>query len=207
MGNRDKHLLTQLETIAKGLSETLAPFCEVVVHDLTNPEHAILSIHNNLSGRKVGDPATELGLARIMSPEFPNLITNYANQFADGRPAKSTSIGIKDEEGQYVAALCMNIDLTLFRGMQSALEHFTKIETDNIIENLEPNGTEAIRRYIDQFASKHATTPRMLKLNERKQLIQELKNNGLLEIKKAVETVAQHLGISRASAYLYVKET
>ncbi|HCQ5328374.1 TPA: helix-turn-helix domain-containing protein, partial [Acinetobacter baumannii] len=36
---------------------------------------------------------------------------------------------------------------------------------------------------------------------------QELKNNGLLEIKKAVETVAQHLGISRASAYLYVKET
>lgn len=75
MGNRDKHLLTQLDTIAKGLSETLAPFCEVVVHDLTNPEHAILSIHNNLSGRKVGDPATELGLARIMSPEFPNLIT------------------------------------------------------------------------------------------------------------------------------------
>ena len=119
-----------------------------------------------------------------MSPEFPNLITNYANQFADGRPAKSTSIGIKDEEGQYVAALCMNIDLTLFRGMQSALEHFTKIETDNIIENLEPNGTEAIRKYIDQFASKHATTPRMLKLNERKQLIQELKNNGLLEIKR-----------------------
>lgn len=184
MGNRDKHLLTQLDTIAKGLSETLAPFCEVVVHDLTNPEHAILSIHNNLSGRKVGDPATELGLARIMSPEFPNLITNYANQFADGRPAKSTSIGIKDEEGQYVAALCMNIDLTLFRGMQSALEHFAKIETDSIIENLEPNGTEAIRKYIDQFASKHATTPRMLKLNERKQLIQELKNNGLLEIKK-----------------------
>ena len=78
----------------------------------------------------------------------------------------------------------MNIDLTLFRGMQSALEHFTKIENDNIIENLEPNGTEAIRKYIDQFASKHATTPRMLKLNERKQLIQELKNNGLLEIKR-----------------------
>lgn len=207
LGNRDKHLLTQLDTIAKGLSETLFPFCEVVVHDLTNPEHAILSIHNNLSGRKIGDPATELGLARIMSPEFPNLISNYANQFADGRPAKSTSIGIKDEKGQYVAALCMNIDLTLFRGMQSALDQFTKIETDNIIENLEPNGTEAIRKYIDQFASKHATTPRMLKLNERKKLIYELKNNGLLDIKKAVETVAQHLGISRASAYLYVKET
>ena len=142
LGNRDKHLLTQLDTIAKGLSETLFPFCEVVVHDLTNPEHAILSIHNNLSGRKIGDPATELGLARIMSPEFPNLISNYANQFADGRPAKSTSIGIKDEEGEYVAALCMNIDLTLFRGMQSALDQFTKMvqkQFEDILINLHQN--------------------------------------------------------------------
>ncbi|MHA3081511.1 helix-turn-helix transcriptional regulator [Acinetobacter sp. ANC 5502] len=205
-GIDEKHLLKQLDMIAQGLSETLAPFCEVVVHDLTNPEHSILAIHNNLSGRNIGDPATELGLARIMSPEFPSLIANYANQFADGRPAKSTSIGIKDTNGQYVAALCMNIDLTLFRGMQSALERFTHIDTNSIVEHLEPSGSEAIRRYIDQYASKHAKTPQMLKLNERKELMAELKQNGLLDIKKAIETVAQHLGISRASAYLYFKD-
>ncbi|MHA3061748.1 helix-turn-helix transcriptional regulator [Acinetobacter sp. ANC 4636] len=205
-GIDEKHLLKQLDMIAQGLSETLAPFCEVVVHDLTNPEHSILAIHNNLSGRNIGDPATELGLARIMSPEFPSLIANYANQFADGRPAKSTSIGIKDTNGQYIAALCMNIDLTLFRGMQSALECFTHIDTNSIVEHLEPSGSEAIRKYIDQYASKHAKTPQMLKLNERKELMAELKQNGLLDIKKAIETVAQHLGISRASAYLYFKD-
>ena len=205
-GIDEKHLLKQLDMIAQGLSETLAPFCEVVVHDLTNPEHSILAIHNNLSGRNIGDPATELGLARIMSPEFPSLIANYANQFADGRPSKSTSIGIKDTNGQYIAALCMNIDLTLFRGMQSALERFTHIDTNSIVEHLEPSGSEAIRRYIDQYASKHAKTPQMLKLNERKELMAELKQNGLLDIKKAIETVAQHLGISRASAYLYFKD-
>ncbi|WP_268631355.1 PAS domain-containing protein, partial [Escherichia coli] len=44
-------LLSQLNVIAEGLSATFAPFCEVVVHDLQNPEHAILAIHNNLSGR------------------------------------------------------------------------------------------------------------------------------------------------------------
>lgn len=202
----EKHLLKQLDTIAQGLSETLSPFCEVVVHDLTHPEHSILSIHNNLSGRKVGDPATELGLARITSSEFPNLITNYANQFADGRPAKSTSIGIKDPQGQYVAALCMNIDLTLFRGMQSALDRFTHIESNHIVEHLEPRGSEAIRQYIDQYAAQLGKTAHMLKLQERKALMAELKQNGLLEIKKAIETVAQHLGISRATAYLYFKD-
>ena len=66
--------------------------------------------------RRVGlPPATELGLARIASPDFPSIIANYANQFADGRPVKSASIGIKDSSGKYVAALCLNVDITLFR--------------------------------------------------------------------------------------------
>jgi len=199
-------LLAQLDAIAEGLSATFAPFCEVVVHDLQNPEHAILSIRNNLSGRQVGAPATELGLARIASPDLPNIIANYTNQFADGRPAKSTSIGIKNEQGDYVATLCLNIDMTLFRGMQSALEQFTHAEKSAVLESLEPNGSEAIRKYIDQFAARLATTARALKTADRKALLQELREQGLLDMKKSMETVAQHIGVSRASVYLYARE-
>lgn len=199
-------LLSQLNVIAEGLSATFAPFCEVVVHDLQNPEHAILAIHNNLSGREVGQSATELGLARIASAEFPSVIANYGNQFADGRPAKSTSIGIKNAQGDYVAALCLNVDMTLFRGMQSALAQFTQTAAGAVAEHLEPSGAEAIRHCIDRFAARHATTPRALKTPERKRLIQELRKQGLLEVKKAMEIVAQHLGVSRASVYLYAKE-
>ncbi|EMH1202844.1 PAS domain-containing protein [Serratia marcescens] len=199
-------LLSQLNVIAEGLSATFSPFCEVVVHDLQNPDHAILAIHNNLSGREVGQSATELGLARIASAEFPSVIANYGNQFADGRPVKSTSIGIKNAQGDYVAALCLNVDMTLFRGMQSALAQFTQTAAGAVTEHLEPSGAEAIRNRIDRFAARHATTPRALKTPERKQLIQELREQGLLEVKKAMETVAQHLGVSRASVYLYAKE-
>ena len=199
-------LLSQLNTIAEGLSETFAPFCEVVVHDLQNPEHAILAIHNNLSGRQEGESATELGLARIASPDFPNVIANYANQFADGRPVKSTSIGIKNERGEYIAALCLNVDMTLFRGMQNALAQFTNTTSQAVAEHLEPGGNEAIKRHIDRFAARLATTPQALKAKDRKQLIQELKESGLLDMKKAMDTVARHLGVSRATAYLYAKE-
>jgi predicted transcriptional regulator YheO len=45
--------------------------CEVVLHDLTRPESAVRSIENNLSGRRVGDSATELGLRRILDPDYP----------------------------------------------------------------------------------------------------------------------------------------
>lgn len=203
---KENSLLAQIDIIAKGLSETFAPFCEAVVHDLKKPEHSILSIHNNLSGRQIGEPTTELGLARIESPDFPNIIANYTNQFTDGRPVKSTSIGIKDDSGQYVAALCLNLDMTLFRGMQSMLSQFIEVGNSPIKEHIEPNGTEAIRIRIDQYAASLATTARTLKVEERKNLIEILRNEGLLDVKKAMETVAQHLGISRASVYLYAKK-
>ena len=113
-------LLEQVKQIAQGLGDTLAPFCEVVVHDLSKPDNAVLAIYNNLSGREIGAPATELGLARIFDPRFPQIVANYANRFADGRQVKSTSIGVKDSSGGYVAALCLNVDLSLLRGIQTA---------------------------------------------------------------------------------------
>ncbi|GAB1437598.1 PAS domain-containing protein [Providencia sp.] len=203
---KDNSLLAQIEVIAKGLSETFSPFCEVVVHDLKNPERSITSIHNNLSGRQIDEPTTELGYARIESADFPSIIANYTNQFSDGRPVKSTSIGIKDESGQYVAALCLNLDMTLFRGMQSMLSQFIDVKNGPIKEHIEPNGTEAIRHRIDQYAATLAATPRTLKVDERKNLIEILRSEGLLDVKKSMETVAQHLGISRASVYLYAKK-
>ena len=195
-------LLEQLKQVARGLGETFAPFCEVVVHDLLHPEHAILAIHNNLSGRQPGDPATELGLARVADPEYPQIIANYANQLPDGRQAKSTSIGIKDSSGCYVAALCMNVDLTLFRGLHNVLTQFDDTAAAaGVQESLDPSGATVIRDRIDQFAARRATTPRALKTEDRRTLIRELRESGCMDVRRAMETVALHLGVSRATVY------
>jgi len=199
-------LLEQIKQVADGLAKTFAPFCEVVVHDLLDPTHAVLAIHNNLSGRQAGHPATELGLARIMDPEFEQVIANYPNRFSDGRQVKSTSIGIKDSEGRYIAALCLNIDLTMFQGFQGMLNQFVAMQVDAPTnETLDPAGAEAIRTRIDQFAARLATTPRALKAEDRRAVVKELKAAGLLDLRRAMEIVAAHLGVSRASVYSYAK--
>ena len=201
-----KALLSQLEQVAQGLSATFAPFCEVVLHDLLDPQQSILVIHNNLSGRAVGEPTTALGLARIADPQYPQVVANYANHFADGRQAKSTSIGIKDSTGQYVAALCMNVDLTLFRSLQNALGQFGAVDTGVAPkESLDPAGADALRARIDQFAARMASTPRALRTEERRALLRELKDSGCMDIRRAMETVARHLGVSRAAVYSYAK--
>ncbi|MDB5924905.1 MAG: YheO-like domain [Betaproteobacteria bacterium] len=195
-------LLEQLKSVARGVSETFAPFCEVVVHDLRDPKHAIVAIENNLSGRKIGDPATELGLARIADRTYPELLTNYPNQFADGRQVKSTSIGVKDSHGSYIAAVCLNVDLTLFQGMQNALSQFSQVKSyARKVESLDPANAEVIRARIDRFAAALATTPRALRTDERRKLVRELKLGGYMEVRRSTDIVAQHLGVSRATIY------
>ena len=202
-----QHLLDQMRQVAEGLGRTLAPFTEVVLHDLLDPAHAVLAIHNNLSGRAVGEPATELGLARIADPEFAQVLANYPNSFPDGRPAKSTSIGIRDANQQYIAALCLNVDLTLFRSLHAMLEQFGNVDPAAAIhESLAPAaGADAIRAHIDQFSARLATTPRSLKAVDRRALVRELGEAGLLDMRRSMETVAAHLGVSRATVYNYAK--
>ena len=198
-----RHLLDQLQAVARGLGETFAPFCEVVVHDLTERGHSILAIHNNLSGRHIGDPTTELGNQRIADPDFPPVLANYPNRLPDGRPAKSTSIGLRDREGNYVAALCLNIDLTAFQNLQSLLTQFGSTDTAPAIrETLSPLGSPTLRERIDTFAARRATSPRTLKAIERRELLRELKADGLLDVRRAIDTVARHLGVSRTTVYL-----
>lgn len=194
-------ILDQVKQIAAGLGETLAPFTEVVVHDLRSPKHAILAIHNNLSGREVGDPATELGLARIANDDYPQILANYANRFGDGRSAKSTSIGIKDSGGHYFAALCLNVDVTLFRSLSTMLEQFAQPAREGVKETLDPSSADSIRERIDRFAVGLATTPQALRTEQRKALMQALREEGYLDLRKSMETVARHLGVSRATVY------
>jgi len=199
-------LIEQLKHVAKGLGDTFSPFCEIVVHDLDDPEHAILAIHNNLSMRKLGAQATELGLARISDPDYPQVISNYANAFGDGRQVKSTSIGIKDSSGEYIAALCMNVDLTMFQNLQVMIGKFTNIDNENAIEEtIELGGAEGIISRIDEFASRLSTTPRSLNRDDRKTLIKELKDAGCLEIRRAPDIIAKYIGVSRATIYGYAK--
>ena len=199
-------LLDQIRQVAIGLAQTFSPFCEVVVHDLLDPEKAIFALHNNLSGREVGSPATELGLARITDPEFEQVIANYPNQFSDGRQVKSTSIGIKDSEGRYVAALCLNIDLTIFNGFQGILSQFAQVQVYSMAqESLHPASSDIIRDTIDKFAARLAKTPRGLNAEDRRALLKELKADGLMDLRRAANTVASHLGVSRATVYACAK--
>ncbi|MEU0009106.1 PAS domain-containing protein [Streptomyces sp. NPDC006314] len=204
----DEHLVREAEKIAGALGRMFPGLCEVVLHDLRHPEHAIRVIENNLSGRQIGDPATELGLARIADPEYPGVIQNYPNRFPDGRPAKSTSIGIKNAAGEYVAALCLNLDVSVLSAVTLTLSNLVATETghrDQPIETLRDRGARELRQAVEELSARRAATPRSLSREDKKALVRQLHRDGYFDSRDAAQTIADLLGVSRATVYNYAK--
>ncbi|MBB6350478.1 helix-turn-helix transcriptional regulator [Nonomuraea muscovyensis] len=204
----DEHLLHEAEKIATAVGRMFPGLCEVVLHDLTQPDHAIRVIENNLSGRKIGDSATELGLQRIKDPEFPSVIQNYPNQFPDGRPVKSTSIGIRNSEGRYIAALCLNLDVSALSPLIMTLANV--VETGGAeavpVETLSDRRTRQLRDVIEAFAAERSQTPRGLGREAKRELVRRLHREGYFESRSSALTIANLLGVSRASVYNYAKQ-
>lgn len=202
-------LLKEARKIVEALGRMFAPCCEVVLHDLTNPEHAILAIECPLSGRRVGEPATEMGLARINDVSFPDVVQNYANTFPDGRPAKSTSIGIRNSQGMFVAAICLNLDISLFSSMKMVIEQLTSTYTNTspVRETLRSRSLDEVRNAIGTYAAQRNTQPRALSTQQRREVILLLSADGLLQLRGAASAAAEHLGISRASLYKVLKSS
>ncbi|QBS38834.1 transcriptional regulator [Nocardia sp. CS682] len=204
----DEHLLAEAEKIAGAIGRMFPGLCEVVLHDLRNPQHAIRAIENNLSGRQVGDSATELGLARIADPDYPSVIQNYPNRFPDGRPVKSTSIGIKNRQGRYVAALCLNLDVSSLSPLTRTLANLVATEVAHggeVLETLRDRTSRELRETIEAFAAARSHTPRSLPVDAKRELVKQLRRDGYFESSGSAQTIADLLGVSRASVYNYAK--
>ncbi|MFD3682277.1 transcriptional regulator [Streptomyces sp. NPDC058613] len=205
----DEHLVREAERIAVAVGRMFPGLCEVVLHDLRRPDNAIRTIENNLSGRQVGDSATELGLRRIADPDYPSVIQNYSNQFPDGRPAKSTSIGIKNAEGRYVAALCLNLDVSTLSPLALTLANLVAPDAEHqgeTLETLRDRSGRELRSAIDSFAAQHSSTPRGLNRDQKRELVRRLHNEGFFETRSSAQLIADQLGVSRATVYNYTKQ-
>jgi predicted transcriptional regulator YheO len=205
----DEHLIREAEKIAVALGRMFPGLCEVVLHDLRDPEHAIRAIENNLSGRQVGDSATELGLARIADPDYPSVIQNYPNQFPDGRPAKSTSIGIRNAAGEYIAALCLNLDVSVLSPVTLALSNLVATDTEHReqpLETLRDRTARELRQAVEARAAERAATPRSLSREDKRALVRQLQRDGYFDSRDAAQTIADLLGVSRATVYNYAKQ-
>lgn len=119
----DQELLKCYTDFVPFLAAVCGPGCEIVVHDVADPEMSVVAIGNGISGRDIGDPMTDL--AREMQQKVESTDTtcdcmlNYKGRTKSGEFLSSTYF-IKNE-GRLIGMLCVNKELAAAQELNIAL--------------------------------------------------------------------------------------
>lgn len=129
--SKSKEFWMLYEPFIKSVVELFHPFVEVAVHDLQKGK--LVAIFNNISRRQIGDssPLKEL---KVETRNFPSYFTPYYKRNWDGRALKCTSIALKNQKGEAVGLICINVDVSQFQEGYRLLELFLGIKEEGKIQ-------------------------------------------------------------------------
>ena len=210
----DKGYEKLLVNIMKLIAAEFGPQCEIVLHDWSKEyDKTIIAIENgHVSGRKVGDGGSNLGLEVMRGTSDGSNQLNYLTQLSDGRMLRSSSLYLEDEEGKKIGALCINRDITDYIRMQNQLSEITMVPNGVPGGNMETREffTTDVNERLDYLLSESirqvGKSPSQMNKEEKKKVISQLDRKGALLITKSGPKICQALGISKFTLYNYLEE-
>lgn len=205
-----------LGRLAAAFVLTLGEHTEIVVHDLRSIDVSVSAIAGNLTNRVVGAP--------IPDPEFmPERLKAmhedehlYTTQTPAGRRLCSSTVWIRNQTGVIRGAVCVNVD-------HSHLQRANEL-LGAIVSGLPPSGlnsetdattplttfARSIEDFVDtalgQVQQDMGKPIHQWTRAERLSAIAFLEEQGVFQLRRSVETVAQHLGVSRATLFSDLRE-
>ena len=116
--------LERLKVIAHGLAIQFGPSCEVLIHDLQGDlDTSLVYIENGtITNRHVGDGPSHVVLDVLNYDDGSEGRFGYLTKTKDGRILKSSTMYIRDDNGNIEYLLGINQDITEFVMMHRSLE-------------------------------------------------------------------------------------
>ncbi|WP_042170586.1 helix-turn-helix transcriptional regulator [Paenibacillus gorillae] len=201
--------LSFMTELAKGITAQFGDSCEVVVHDWSRPyDSTIVAIENgHVTGRKVGDPGTNLGLEIMRGTTEGDNRHNYITQTKDGRVLRSTSMYVKNNAGTIIGALCINFDITDLMVAEKTLQSLTASGLAPVRESFVSNVNDLLDTLIQETQESVGKPAAIMAKEDKVRFIQLLDQKGAFLIKKSGEKVCSYLGISKYTLYSYLEES
>jgi predicted transcriptional regulator YheO len=217
MGTYDSvaDILTVFRPVMHAMAAAAGPGCEVVLHDLSaaDPDlsHTIVAIENgHITGRQVGGPSSSLGIGVLHNQGADHNAFGYQGFTSDGRQLRCSSVYFRNSAGRIIAALCVNFDVSAIQEARDLLDVLLPQAPANpqdqpneffgrdLVAVMDAMVTDAIRE-IGKPVSQMSRDDRITVLTK-------LDQQGALQMRKGVESIAARLGISRVTAYAYLDE-
>lgn len=203
-------VLKTLELVVDAIAGLLGSQCEVALHDLRDLSASIIKIANgHVTGRRIGGGMTDYGLTMIKS-EVNNLFFDYSARTMDGRQLKSAGIVFRDEDGEPLAMLCINWDTSSIVDFERLREVLLPLAPASTAATVDETFHEDVGSTLQEISQKifdsMGIPPRLMKKEDRVEVVTRLEERGFFMIKGAVNHLARRFGISKFSIYAYLEE-
>ncbi len=202
--------------LAHAIAAQFGTNCEVVVHDLetADPERSIVAIENgHVTGRSVGDGPSHVVLEAAKAGKLHKLDDRlaYLTKTDDGRILRSTTVFIRNDEGEVIGILGINYDITIISAAAKALNGLTGYHADgkddeSKAEPIVRNVADLLDDLIEQSVALVGKPAALMSKDERVRAIGYLNDTGAFLITKSGPKVCKYFGISKYTLYSYLDE-
>lgn len=214
-----ERLIRVFSDLVQPLGRSLPSSIEVVLHDLEKLPNSIVAVHGDVTGRRVGDPATDLLLQKVAAGDFEHAV-GYSTRLPDGRCLRSTTMILRDSTGTPVAALCLNSDVSVWQSLGRLAADMGGLalpdpdaapaaapEVAAAPEEVFPRDVDELASHLIHQAIVEQNVPVDLMRKEHKiAVVRTLKDRGMFMLRDAVEMIATSLGVTRFTIYNYLNE-
>ncbi|CAH1522795.1 conserved hypothetical protein [Vibrio owensii] len=205
----DLDILNSMKNVVDGIARMYGEHTEVVLHSLDAEAPEIIKIANgHVTERGEGAPITNL--ARMKLLEGKDVSDSYLTKTASGKTLHSITTIVRNPKNKPIGLLCINVDMDV--SMQDFLRSILPQQQNPCCtgasspETFARNIDETIISTIETVQSEVWTNEAITPSKRNRELVTRLQGLGIFKYKDAVLMVANHLGISRDTIYLYLRE-
>ena len=190
-----------------GLSAYLGEGYEIILHSLEDLDHSVIKIINgHYTERCEGAPITDLALTMLedLNRRSSLEVKAYFNH-KSGKTLKSVTIPVVGEQRRIIGLLCINFHMEI--SVFNFLTQFLPNEASNISssETFNKNADGLLISALEDAKAQIYGDKSVNASNKNKEIIRLLYQRGIFNIKDAVASVAEDLGISKNTVYLHLR--
>ena len=203
----DKVILESYKILMDGLSAYLGEGYEIILHSLEDLDHSVIKIINgHYTERCEGAPITDLALTMLedLNRRSSLEVKAYFNH-KSGKTLKSVTIPVVGEQRRIIRLLCINFHMEI--SVFNFLTQFLPNEASNISssETFNKNADGLLISALEDAKAQIYGDKSVNASNKNKEIIRLLYQRGIFNIKDAVASVAEDLGISKNTVYLHLR--
>ncbi|MDD1782158.1 transcriptional regulator [Enterovibrio sp. ZSDZ35] len=207
---QDRVILKSYEAVVDGLAALIGQHCEIVLHSLEDLNRSAIKIANGENtGRQVGSPITDLALRMLRDIEGSerNFSRAYFTRAKGNTLMKSITVAIRNSDTRIVGLLCININLDapfsqVLQAFMPTDEARQAASSVNFASDVDELVDQTVERTIEEINADKSVSNN----TKNRQIVMELFDKGIFDIKDAINRVADRLNISKHTVYLYIRQ-